>query len=128
MRQAFYFLLGVEYPMQESWPEWDPVSETVIWTDYTVHPDGKYAFLLKDSIKALNFFSEHLHRPYYLAHVNELEWNNHLFAISAFICEFFNHLYHQPMVHFLSKIQKYLKEKGLITFHEKPDKKKKIKV
>jgi hypothetical protein len=104
LRQAFYHKLGVTAPMRESWPEWDPSTETVYWTDLTVEPDGKLSFLLNDPKKALNYFSDHLQKPDHMAQVGELEWNNHLFALSALICELFNHLEHKPIYSFLGQL------------------------
>jgi len=87
LRRAVYANLGITFPIEESWPEWDTNLKGVIWHCKNVTPDPT-------SIKLLEYEPLELVEKYFgkevrplLKDLEDWEWRNHIFALNALVFE-----------------------------------------
>ncbi len=85
IRQAFYYRIGINRTVTESFIEWNPEKQDTYWSKDLVEPDYKLLLLMNDPIAAVNYFLPSISRP---EHASDLDWNNHIFGLVAIICEY----------------------------------------
>ena len=90
-----------------------------------VHSDDKLSYLLSDPVLAVSHFLPSLLKP---AHATDLQWNNHLFGLTAIICDYFSILTLKPIHYFIQEVKSVLLSKGLIRNFDKKELKSEIKL
>lgn len=111
IRQAFYESLMLTFGVQESFIDWNPELEETYWTFELVHRDPYFAYLLRDPLEAFDHFFTHVSRP---EHSSDLEWHNHLFGLTAIVCEYISCLRGQPIHFAINEVKAALLKRGTI--------------
>ncbi|CAM9338501.1 unnamed protein product [Heterosigma akashiwo] len=81
LRQALYSKLGATEPILEEFPNWDPVSNRVVWDEAVVEADPSLVDLLDDPLEAVAQVFPDLGEL--LDSLNDVDKCNHLYAVSA---------------------------------------------
>ena len=105
LRQAFYYRIGVNFTVQESFIDWDPEKQNTYWTKDEVESDYSLMLLLTDPITSFEYFLPHVSRP---SHATDLQWNNHLFGLAVIVCDFIATLRDEPLHLSLEYLRKHL--------------------
>ena len=90
-----------------------------------VQSDSKLSYLFSDPFLAVSHFLPSLLRP---AHATDLQWNNHLFGLTAIICDYFSIINKKPIHFFIQEVKSVLLQQGLIRNFDKKELKQEIKL
>ena len=87
LRAALYARLGIEVRIREEWPDWNENEDQLMWHVAEVEPDSSGLSLFEKTPEDLfvRFFGYEA-RPT-APDLEDWEWENHIFACRAIICE-----------------------------------------
>lgn len=111
MRQAFYHIVGVHFEVKESFIEWSESDKDTYWSNDNVKADPTHVRLLDDPLYALSHFLPQLKRPH---GASDLDWNNHIFGLTAIICDYISMLRGQTITSLLLYAKEALLSMNLI--------------
>ncbi|CDW88040.1 UNKNOWN [Stylonychia lemnae] len=114
LRAYFYFQQGINFPVNEKYPEWDPEQEEVYWTQEIVEPvKNMFKTKVLDIRKIIDYYKDKVVRPDILKD-DELAWSNHLYAFAALISEILAKIFRKPMHVYIQQCQDYMTEIGMM--------------
>ena len=111
LREAFYYRVGIKGTVTESFIEYHVMRKNTFWSKTYVYPDSRHLALLDDPIAAVEFFLPSLSRP---EQASDLDWNNHIFGLTAIVCEYIQFVRGEPLHFAIKEVHSHLLKKGVV--------------